>query len=113
LLAAQDVVAPAPAAMLLGIKGIGSEFAAILWSEGPFRHFDNRRQIASYNYAAWPRHPGRADRSIANRVYLKQAIHDCERRSSNSPGYGYAISRNRRWLCGLKNASDAIAAVLY
>src|SRR5258708_5108566 len=46
LLAAQQ--APAPAAMLLDIKGIGPEFAAILWSEGLFRHFDNRRQVASY-----------------------------------------------------------------
>jgi transposase len=34
--------------MLLDIKGIGPEFAAILWSEGLFRHFDNRRQVASY-----------------------------------------------------------------
>ena len=42
LLAAQQVAAPAPAAMLLDIKGIGPEFAAILWSEGLFRHFDNR-----------------------------------------------------------------------
>ena len=33
-LAAQQVAAPAPAAMLLDIKGIGPEFAAILWSEG-------------------------------------------------------------------------------
>jgi transposase len=48
LLAAQQVAAPAPAAMLLDIKGVGPEFAAILWSEGLFRHFDNRRQIASY-----------------------------------------------------------------
>jgi transposase len=47
LLAAQQIAAPAPAAMLLTIKGIGPEFAAILWSEGFFRHFDNRRQIAS------------------------------------------------------------------
>ena len=48
LLAAQQVAAPAPAAMLLDIKGIGPEFAAVLWSEGLFRHFDNRRQVASY-----------------------------------------------------------------
>src|SRR5262249_8809717 len=48
LLAAQGLAAPAPAAMLLDIKGIGPEFAAVLWSEGLFRHFDNRRQIASY-----------------------------------------------------------------
>ena len=39
---------PPPAAKLLGIKGIGPEFATVLWSEGLFRHFDNRRQVASY-----------------------------------------------------------------
>jgi transposase len=37
-----------PAAMLTQLKGIGSEFAAVLWSEGLFRHFDNRRQVAAY-----------------------------------------------------------------
>ena len=31
---AQQIAAPAPAAMLLDIKGIGPEFATILWSEG-------------------------------------------------------------------------------
>ncbi len=36
------------AAMLCDIKGIGLEFAAILWTEGLFRHFDNRRQVAAY-----------------------------------------------------------------
>ena len=39
---------PAPAAMLLGINGIGPEFAAVLYTECLFRHFDNRRQVASY-----------------------------------------------------------------
>lgn len=49
LLASQQrPAAPEPAAMLLTIKGIGPEFAAVLWSEGLFRHFDNRRQVASY-----------------------------------------------------------------
>jgi transposase len=48
LLAVQRIAPPAPAAMLFNIKGIGPEFAAILWSEGLFRHFDNRRQVASY-----------------------------------------------------------------
>jgi transposase len=48
LLAAQQVAALAPVAMLLDIKGIGPEFAAVLWSEGLFRQFDNRRQVASY-----------------------------------------------------------------
>jgi transposase len=63
LLAAQQVAAPAPAAMLLDIKGIGPEFAAILWSEGLFRHFDNRRQVASYaRLAPTPWQSGSVDR---------------------------------------------------
>lgn len=40
--------ADTPAAMLINLKGIGPEFAAILYSEGLFRHFDNRRQVAAY-----------------------------------------------------------------
>ena len=36
------------AAMLVRLKGIGPETAAILWSEGLFRQFDNRRQRAAY-----------------------------------------------------------------
>jgi transposase len=46
LLATEHTVTPA--AMLLDIRGIGSEFAAVLWSEGLFRHFENRRQVAAY-----------------------------------------------------------------
>jgi len=48
--AERDVLLPAatPAAMLAQLKGIGPEFAAVLWSEGLFRHFDNRRQVAAY-----------------------------------------------------------------
>ena len=37
-----------PAAMLTRLKGIGPESAAVLWSEGLFRQFDNRRQVAAY-----------------------------------------------------------------
>lgn len=44
----QDRKTPAAAKMLLDIRGIGPEFAALLWSEGLFRHFDNRRQVAAY-----------------------------------------------------------------
>ena len=44
----QDAATPAEVEMLLNVKGIGPEFAAVLWSEGLFRHFDNRRQVASY-----------------------------------------------------------------
>jgi transposase len=52
-----------PAAMLLNIKGIGLEFAAVLWSEGLFRHFDNRRQVAAYaGLAPTPWQSGSVDR---------------------------------------------------
>ncbi|MER9682657.1 IS110 family transposase [Mesorhizobium sp. M0184] len=47
MLAAAQAVSPAPA-MLLNLKGIGPGFAAVLWSEGLSRHFDNRRQLAAY-----------------------------------------------------------------
>src|SRR5882762_1625019 len=61
LLDAEQVTAPAT--MLLDIKGIGPEFAAILWSEGLFRHFDNRRQVASYaGLAPTPWQSGSVDR---------------------------------------------------
>jgi transposase len=34
--------------MLVRLKGIGPQTAAVLWSEGLFRRFDNRRQVAAY-----------------------------------------------------------------
>ena len=40
--------AASPAAMLARLKGIGPQTAAVLWSEGLFRQFDNRRQVAAY-----------------------------------------------------------------
>ena len=39
---------PTPQAMLMGLKGIGPDFAAVLWTEGFYRSFANRRQIAAY-----------------------------------------------------------------
>ena len=39
---------PTPASLLAQLKGIGPEFAAVLWSEGLFRSFNNRRQVAAY-----------------------------------------------------------------
>jgi transposase len=39
---------PAPVRMLLDLKGVGPGFAAALWSEGLFRQFENRRQVAAY-----------------------------------------------------------------
>lgn len=38
----------APMTALLALNGIGAEFAAILYAEGLFRQFGNRRQIAAY-----------------------------------------------------------------
>ena len=37
-----------PPAMLINLNGIGPEFAAVLWSEGLYRSFANRRQVAAY-----------------------------------------------------------------
>jgi transposase len=35
-------------ATLLRLRGIGPELASLLWLEGLFRHFGNRRQLAAY-----------------------------------------------------------------
>jgi transposase len=43
-----DAGMPAPATMLKKLKGIGPEFAGVLSSEGLFRSFSNRRQVAAY-----------------------------------------------------------------
>ena len=34
--------------MLLALKGMGANFAAVLWSEAFYRQFSNRRQVAAY-----------------------------------------------------------------
>jgi transposase len=39
---------PGGVAMLLALKGIGTQAAAILWTEGLSRQFANRRQVAAY-----------------------------------------------------------------
>ena len=63
LAAARNAAIPASAAMLLDVKGIGPEFATVLWSEGLFRHFDNRRQVAAYaGLAPTPWQSGSVDR---------------------------------------------------
>ncbi len=55
--------APARAVKLLDIKGIGPECGWVLWSEGLFRHFDNRRQLAAYaGLAPTPWQSGLIDR---------------------------------------------------
>jgi transposase len=48
LLASQAETPQSPPAILQTLRGIGLEFAMVLWTEGLFRHFANRRQLASY-----------------------------------------------------------------
>lgn len=45
---AGEKAVPAPVTMLLALKGMGPNFAAVLWSEGFYRQFANRRQLAAY-----------------------------------------------------------------
>jgi transposase len=59
LLASQAEAPQSPPAILQNLRGIGPEFAMIFWSEGLFRHFANRRQLASYaGLAPTPRQSG-------------------------------------------------------
>src|ERR1700753_3659351 len=37
-----------PSALLIKLKGVGIEFASLVWLEGLFRSFTNRRQVAAY-----------------------------------------------------------------
>jgi transposase len=80
LLAAHQTAAPASAGrMLRNFKGVGPEFAAILWLEALFRHFDNRRQLASYaGLAPTPWQSGSVDReqgvSKAGNPQLRAAL---------------------------------------
>lgn len=39
---------PTVQALLQRVRGIGPQFAAVLWTEGLSRRFDNRRQVAAY-----------------------------------------------------------------
>ena len=70
---------PTPAATLLDIKGIGPEFAAILWTE---RHscpgdFANRKQVAAYAGLAPTPWQSRVGKSRARRFESRQsAIED-------------------------------------
>jgi transposase len=54
---------PRPAVLLRALEGVGPEFAGILWSEGLFRRFANRRQVAAYaGLAPTPWRSGSIDR---------------------------------------------------
>ena len=52
-----------PAALLLKLKGIGAQFASLIWLEALFRNFANRRQVAAYaGLAPSPWQSGGVDR---------------------------------------------------
>ncbi len=59
LLTSQD---KAPGKLLLQLRSIGPEIASVLWLEGFYRHFDNRRQLAAFSgLAPSPWRSGRID----------------------------------------------------
>jgi transposase len=45
---ASEKAVPDPVTTLLALKGMGANFAAVLWSEAFYRSFSNRRQVAAY-----------------------------------------------------------------
>src|SRR5207237_4591934 len=45
---ASEEAVPDPVTMLLALKGMGANCAAVLWSEAFYRQFANRRQVAAY-----------------------------------------------------------------
>src|SRR5215217_2218886 len=68
LLQPEGDAAPAPAAALAGLRGIGPEFAAVLWFECLFRSFSNRRQVAAYAGLAptpWQSGPVRHEQGVS------------------------------------------------
>ena len=63
LLEQASVVVPTPAMTMANLKGVGPEHAAIIWSEGLYRSFANRRQVAAYaGLAPTPWQSGSVDR---------------------------------------------------
>jgi transposase len=44
----EQTAPPSPVAQLLSIRGVGPEFAAVVWTEGLCRSFANRRQAGAY-----------------------------------------------------------------
>ena len=71
--------APEPVAMLLALKGMGANFAAVLWSEAFYRQFANRRQVAAYaGLAATPWQSGgiRHEQGVSKAGKFQAADHD-------------------------------------
>ncbi|MBV8526231.1 MAG: transposase [Acetobacteraceae bacterium] len=67
----------AGAARLARLKAIGPQIAAVLYLEGLYRTFSNRREVAAY--AGLVPTPWRAARSIASKVSRNPATAVCAR----------------------------------
>ena len=99
---------PAPQAMLMDLKGIGPEFAAVLWSEGLYRSFANRKQVAAY--------AGLGADALAKRIRRARARRVQSRQSAAANNYDPAClavaatsAASRRWRSGSMNGSTAMA----
>ena len=93
---ASEEAAPDPVTMLLALKGMGANFAAVLWSEAFYRQFANRRQVAAYaGLAATPWQSGgiRHEQGVS-----KAGIPGCGLRGSNR-------------LAGIRTAQSALSVV--
>ena len=86
---AADTVTPVPR-MLIELKGIGNEFATVLWTECLYRRFDNRRQVAAY--AGLAPTPWQSGQSIESRESRRPAIRACGPCCFNWLGCGYATN---------------------
>ena len=66
-----------PAALLLALKGVGPEAAVTLWSEGLFRTFSNRKQVAAYAGLAptpWQSGSVHRDQGVSNHPQAETPI---------------------------------------
>jgi len=58
-----DTAQKSPIALLARLRGIGSQIASVLYFEGLYRHFGNRREVAAYaGLAPTPWRSGTIDR---------------------------------------------------
>jgi len=89
-------------AALQRLRGLGTNFAAVLVREVLCRSFANRRQLASsVGIAPVPYQSGGMDRDRS----ISQATHGPARHSSSSPGCGCATSQPARSPRGFVSAS--------
>ncbi|RNJ41204.1 hypothetical protein B5V01_27355 [Mesorhizobium erdmanii] len=95
-------------ALLSKVVGVGPEFAAVLWGEELFRHFDNRRRVAAY--AGLAPTPWQSGSLTGNRGSASPEIRDCDRGYWKWPGFGCDTNRVRYSVDGSTTALPRMAA---